>query len=197
MAAELIELLKWVLVWPVSETVLQTNEKPTRPPPRKYNLTTKPPATSSQRRPTTATASVSTVATAAKPKAKRPPAKATKTNKAKSWNKSKKLNKKDKKVEPKNTLSKKAQPKKPAGIKLVGDKVKPKTNQTFTENLNSKTQTNSLRDGIGLKGKNLQRNGAQKETEQKEKLSKTEHVTFLNKTKLSVKTKNNKINIVG
>lgn len=165
MAAELVELLKRVLVWVISETVLQTNEKPTRPPPRKYNLTTKPPATSSQCRPTTATASMPTVATAAKPKAEPPPAKAAKTNKRKSWKKSKELNKKDKKVQKKNTLGKKAQPKKPAGIKLVGVKAKSKTNQTFTDNLNSKT--NSPRDEISLKRKNLKRNSARRKQSKK------------------------------
>ncbi|XP_028251775.1 HHIP-like protein 2, partial [Parambassis ranga] len=39
-------------------TVLNRNEKPTRPPPRKFKLTTKPPVTSSQDRPSTTAAAV-------------------------------------------------------------------------------------------------------------------------------------------
>ncbi|XP_017267727.1 HHIP-like protein 2 isoform X1 [Kryptolebias marmoratus] len=191
---------KKFLFVPKEQTVLNTNEKPTRPPPRKYNLTTKPPVTSSQRRPTASAASVTTVASAAKPKAKPPSAKATKKNKAKPWKKRKKLNEKDKKAQTKkNTISKetKAQPKKPAGMKPVKLKGKPKTNQTFTENFNSKKSSNSLREKIHSRRKNHQRNGAQKETGLKMKVSEKEHLAFPNKTKSSVKTKTNQINVVG
>uniref|UniRef100_A0A3Q3ATJ2 HHIP-like 2 n=1 Tax=Kryptolebias marmoratus TaxID=37003 RepID=A0A3Q3ATJ2_KRYMA len=152
------------------------------------------------RRPTASAASVTTVASAAKPKAKPPSAKATKKNKAKPWKKRKKLNEKDKKAQTKkNTISKetKAQPKKPAGMKPVKLKGKPKTNQTFTENFNSKKSSNSLREKIHSRRKNHQRNGAQKETGLKMKVSEKEHLAFPNKTKSSVKTKTNQINVVG
>ncbi|KAG7511411.1 HHIP 2 [Solea senegalensis] len=45
---------------PQELTVLDTSEKPTRPPPRKFKLATKPPATSSRVKPTTATTATMT-----------------------------------------------------------------------------------------------------------------------------------------
>lgn len=187
MAAELLKLL---LVCAISETLLNTNEKPTRPPPRKYNLTTKPPATGSQRRPVATAASGTTEAPAPKPKAKPPSPKATKKVKEKPWKKVKILEKKEKKAQTKKSaVSKKiqAQPTKPAGMKPVRVKVKPKTNQTFTENSNSKKSPNSLREEIKLKRNNLQGNGAQKKTRLQMKASEMENPAFSNKTKLSVR----------
>lgn len=178
-----------MLVCAISETVLDTNEKPTRPPPRKYNLTTKPPVTGSRRRP---------VPAAPKPKAKPPSPKSTIKVKAKPWKRVKILNKKDKKAQTKSTVSKKTEtrPTKPAGMKPVSVKVKPKTNQTFTENSNSKKSPNSLKDKIKFKRKNLQGNGAQKKTGLQMKASEMDNPAFSNKTKLSVKI-TKKINVVG
>ncbi|XP_041828581.1 HHIP-like protein 2 [Melanotaenia boesemani] len=110
-------------------TVLNTNEKPTRPPPRKFKLTTKPPTTRSQVKPTVAATSVTTVAAAAKLKTKPQSKDAKKKNKPTPWKKNKVLNKKDdKKVHKeqtkKKTVNKKSvtQRKKTAMMKSVKGK---------------------------------------------------------------------------
>ncbi|XP_053192232.1 HHIP-like protein 2 [Scomber japonicus] len=75
---------------PKELTVLDTNEKPTRPPPRKFKLTTKPPVTSSQVKTTTA-ASTTMMSTALKLKWKSFDKKVRKKNKLKPLKKSKVL----------------------------------------------------------------------------------------------------------
>ncbi|KAM7403638.1 hypothetical protein PAMA_004195 [Pampus argenteus] len=73
-------------------TVLDTNEKPTRPPPRKFKLTTEPQVMSSQIKPTSAD-SVRTKSTAFKTKRKLADKKARKRNKLKPRKKNKAMNK--------------------------------------------------------------------------------------------------------
>lgn len=76
-------------------TVLDTSEKPTRPPPRKFKLTPKPPVTSSQVKPTATAANVTTTTTTTtstvKAKQKSIDRKARKKNKKKPWKQKKKL----------------------------------------------------------------------------------------------------------
>uniref|UniRef100_A0A8C2ZY13 HHIP like 2 n=1 Tax=Cyclopterus lumpus TaxID=8103 RepID=A0A8C2ZY13_CYCLU len=78
----------------ISVTLLDTNEKPTRPPPRKFKLPTKPTVTRSNVTPTTAAASEATTGAAVKPKWKSLDKKARKVNKLQLWKKKKVLKKK-------------------------------------------------------------------------------------------------------
>lgn len=140
-------------------TVLSTNEKPTRPPPRKFKLPSKPPVRSGQVKPA---AGNKTTGTAVKVKPKSSDKETGKQNTLKPWKKDKMLNKKKAgtKVE-KNTL------KQNAGKTSVSvqDKAKPKTNQTATDTLNT---SNSLKDNkIHTKRKIPQRKAAQKQSEPK------------------------------
>lgn len=170
------------------------NQKPTRPPPRKFKLTTKPPVTSSNVKPTTTTASVSTTTsttatssrvepsttaasvtttasnTVVKLKWKSFDKKDRKENKLKPWRKKKKLNKQAANTQKKKQKSKeqKENSKKTAEVRPVSAKVKlMKTNETATADIQSNTlQTpKSLRDPHKvLTKKTPQRKGAQKQT---------------------------------
>ncbi|XP_060919424.1 HHIP-like protein 2 [Labrus mixtus] len=119
-------------------TVLDTDEKPTRPPPRTFKLPTKPPVTRSQMKSTTTAASVTTATTTTtsttlKPKWKSVDKKARRENKLKPWKRKKVAAKPQTK---KNSLGK-AQPKKTAVVKPARDKPKPKNNQTSTADFKS------------------------------------------------------------
>lgn len=126
-------------------TVLDTSEKPTRPPPRKFKLTPKPPVTSSQLKPTATAANVTTTTSTVKAKQKSLDRKAKKKNKKKPWKKNKVLTEAHMK---KNTLRQKSKEKSKMTtvVKSVSDKVK--QNQTATADLTSKApQTpNDLKD---------------------------------------------------
>lgn len=191
-----VKLWKWVLtdICAISVTVLDMNQKPTRPPPRKFKLTTKPPVTSSNVKPTTTTASVSTTTsttatssrveplttaasvtttasnTVVKLKWKSFDKKDRKENKLKPWRKKKKLNKQAANTQKKKQKSKeqKENSKKTAAVQPVSAKVKPmKTNETATADIQSNTlQTpKSLRDPHKvLTKKTPQRKAAQKQT---------------------------------
>lgn len=176
-------------------TVLDTNEKPTRPPPRKFKLTTKPPATSSLVKPTRAAASVTT-SPPAKQKWKSLDKKAKKKNKLKPWRKKKVLNKQAANAQmKKNALRQKSrgQSKKAAVVKPVSDKVKPKTNHTATADLKSNTlQTpSSLTDSTVHTRKTPQRKSAQKQTRQNSIKLKAFHA-FTNTTKANLNVKTNR-----
>ncbi|CAJ1074588.1 HHIP-like protein 2 isoform X1 [Xyrichtys novacula] len=117
---------------PKELTVLDTNEKPTRPPPRKFKLPTKPPVTRNQIRSTaTPTSFATTTSTSVKPKWKS----LDKKNKLKPQKKKKVPNKPAAK---KNNL-KKDQFKKTSVVKAAKDKVKPRNNQTSTADFKSNT----------------------------------------------------------
>ncbi|XP_070776863.1 HHIP-like protein 2 [Enoplosus armatus] len=171
---------------PKELTVLDTNEKPTRPPPRKFKFTTKPPATSSQVRPTTSAASVTTTTTiaAVTPIRKSYDKRQRKKNKLKPWRKNKVLNKQTANAQIKNTLRQKSkeQSKKTTVTKPVGDKVKPKTNQTATADLRSNAlQTpNSLKDDTVHTRKQIRH--------EKNSIN----LALVNKTKTSLNVKRNK-----
>uniref|UniRef100_A0A4W6DKM2 HHIP like 2 n=1 Tax=Lates calcarifer TaxID=8187 RepID=A0A4W6DKM2_LATCA len=188
-------------------TVLDINEKPTRPPPRKLKLTTKPLVTSSQVKPTTTAASTMTTTTATLTtkstgalKWKSPDKKAKKKNKLKPWGKNKMLNKQE--VKKKNALQQKSreESKKIAVIKPDKDKVKPKTNQTATDNLKTNTlkTSNSLKDNaFNTKKKTAERKGTQKQIRLeknsiKMKESAAEYHAFMNKTKTNLNVKSNR-----
>nr|XP_015824837.2 HHIP-like protein 2 [Nothobranchius furzeri] len=174
---------------PRERTVLDTNEKPTRPPPRKYKPSPKPPVSGSQRRPTTTAASVTTMAATAKPKGKPPPTKPIGRNKPTSWKKTKiQKNDKDAQIN-KKTVSKKTKEasQKAAGVKAVRGKAKPRTNQRVSENLNTKQSSNSLINRI-----NSQRNKQQKEAAATPQTSEKTHPTVSNQTKTNLKIKNTK-----
>ncbi|KAM9341572.1 HHIP-like protein 2 [Symphorus nematophorus] len=138
---------------PKELTVLDTNEKPTRPPPRKLKPTAKPLTTSSQIKPTTTAVSempptTTTTSAAIKPKWKTLDKGARKKNKLKPWKKNKVLNKQAANSEMKNTLRQKS--KEQSRKTPVAKPVKPKTNQTATADLKSNAlQTpNSLREAV-------------------------------------------------
>ena len=112
-------------------TVLDTNEKPTRPPPRKFKLTAKPATTPSLVTPATTTTSTSsstptttsttsTITTVVKPKWKTLDKKAKKT-KLQPWKKNKKLNQQQKKTLKRSKTS-------------VRDKPKPKATDDLKSN---------------------------------------------------------------
>ncbi|XP_069016827.1 HHIP-like protein 2 [Embiotoca jacksoni] len=171
---------------PKELTVLDTNEKPTRPPPRKFKLTTKPPVTSSHIEPTT----TRTMTPGATVKLKSPAKEAKKKNKLKPWKKDKMLNKQQAK---KNTLRQKTkkQSKKPAATKpvVVRNKIKLKKNLNATESLDALKSSNGLRDNkIHTKRKIPLRNAAQKQTGLKIKEPATQ---FMNDTKTHLNVKNN------
>ncbi|GAA6224899.1 HHIP-like protein 2 [Lates japonicus] len=188
-------------------TVLDINEKPTRPPRRKLKLTTKPLLTSSRVKPTTTAASMMTTTTATLTtkstgalKWKTPDKKAKKKNKLKPWGKNKMLNKQE--VKKKNALQQKSreESKKITVIKPDKDKVKPKTNQTATGNLKTNTlkTSNSLKDNaFNTKKKTPERKGAQKQVRLeknsiKMKESAAEYHVFMNKTKTNLNVKSNR-----
>ncbi|XP_074548321.1 HHIP-like protein 2 [Halichoeres trimaculatus] len=194
-------------------TVLDMNEKPTRPPLRKFKLPTKPPATSSQIKSTTTqtttamttttvatttAATPTTTSTTVKPKWKSLDKNAKKTNKLKPWKKKKKkvLNKPAANPQMKISM-KKDQSKKTPVVKSVRNK--PKNNQTSTPDFKS----NTLKSPKKLKEEKVQprkappKQGAQKPIKQEKKSIKTdesrrEYNTFLNKTKTSFKVKTNR-----
>ncbi|XP_040916874.1 HHIP-like protein 2 [Toxotes jaculatrix] len=181
-------------------TVLDTNEKPTRPPPRKIKLATKPPATRSQVKPTTTAATVTTTG-AAVLKWKSTDKKAKKKNQLKPWKKNKQEANTQMK---KNALRQKSREHsvKPTVIKPVSNKgqVKPKTNQTATDysKSNATKASNGLNDNtIRTKKKVPQRKGAQKQIRLeknsiKMKESAAEHQAFMNKTKTNLNVKSNR-----
>lgn len=186
-------------------TVLETNEKPTRPPPRKFKLTTKPPVTSSRVKPTTSAAHVAaatTTSAAVKPKWKTSDGKARKKNKLKPWKKNKGLNKPAANGQmKKNSLRRKSkeQSKKTTEIKPVSDKVKPKKNQTATAGLktNALQTPNSLKDNTIHTRKIPPRKDAQKpvgheKNSIKLKQSAKEQHAFVNKTKTNLNVKTNR-----
>lgn len=171
-------------------TVLDTNEKPTRPPPRKFKLTTKPPVTSSQVKPKTTASSVATTSAAVRLKWKSTDKKARKKNKLKPRRKNKVLNKQAANAQmKKNTLRRKS--KKTTVVKPVSDKVK--SNQTATADLKSNAlQTpNSLKDNTIHTRKVPPRKGAQTQTGHEKNSIKLQESAFMNKTNTNwnVKTK--------
>lgn len=190
-------------------TVLGTNEKPTRPPPRKFKFTTKPRVASSQIKPTTTAASVTTKSTAVKQKWELPANKTKKEKNLKPWGKNKVLNKQETNTQmKKNTLKQKSktQLKKTKVIKPVNgkDKLKPKTNQTAAADAKALKTSNSLKDNTAHTKKkippkkgaqkqiNLQKNGIKVKELAKENLG------FMNKTKTNLKantTMTNKLQV--
>lgn len=186
------------------------NEKPTRPPPRKFKLPTKPPVTSSQMEltstqttaATTTTTTTTTTTATVKPKWKSLDKNIKKTNKLKPWKKKKVLNKPASKPQMKNSL-KKDQSKKTPVVKSVKDK--PKKNQTSTSDFKWNTlKSPKIQKGNKIQSKATQpqrkvppRPGAQKPNKQEKnsiKLeeSRKEYNTFLNKTKINFKVKTNR-----
>ncbi|XP_045918169.1 HHIP-like protein 2 [Micropterus dolomieu] len=176
-------------------TVLDTNEKPTRPPPRKFKLTTKPPVTSSQVKPTTSAASgTKTMSAAVKPKWKSDK-KARKENKLKPWRKNKVLTKQAANDQmKKNTLTQKSKEqskKTTVKIKPVGDKVKPKTNQTALQ------PPKILKDNKIHTKKIPPKKGTQHQIRHEKnsiklKQSAKEYHAFMNKTKTNLNAKINR-----
>ncbi|XP_070834694.1 HHIP-like protein 2 [Chaetodon trifascialis] len=168
-------------------TVLVLNEKPTRPPARKFKLATKPPATSSLVKPTTAAASVTT-SPAVKQKWKSLDKKGKKQNKLKPWRKNKALTKQAANAQTKkNALRKKS---KEQSKKTTV--VKPKTNPTAAKS-NTPQTPGSLKDNHTRKVP--QRKGAQKKTRQnsiKLREAAKELHAFMNKTKASLNVKANR-----
>ncbi|XP_031166166.1 HHIP-like protein 2 [Sander lucioperca] len=170
---------------PRERTVLDTNEKPTRPPPRKFKLTTKPTTTA-------ASATTTTTSAAVKPKWKSLDKKARKTNTLQPWKKNKVPNKQPAKAQTKkNTLRQKskAQSKKTTAKKPFKGKVKPKTNQTSTADFKSNTlkKPNSLKDNTIHTRKIPPRKAAQKPIGHKKnsiklKESAKQYHAFMNKT---------------
>ncbi|CAI5695719.1 unnamed protein product [Oreochromis niloticus] len=175
---------------PKELTVLGTNEKPTRPPPRKFKLPTKPPVRSSQIKPTTTAAGNSTTGAAVKVKPKSSDKDTKKKNMVKPWKKDKMLNKKKASTQAKkNTLKQKSKK------TTVKDKVKPKTNQTATETLNTSNAHNGLKDNkIHTKRKIPQRKAAQKQSGPKMKIKEStkENPAFVNKTKANFNVRSNR-----
>uniref|UniRef100_UPI0037E80157 HHIP-like protein 2 n=1 Tax=Semicossyphus pulcher TaxID=241346 RepID=UPI0037E80157 len=181
-------------------TVLDTNEKPTRPPPRKFKLPTKPPVTSNQIKATTTAASVTTTTcTTVKPKWKTLDKKARQKNKVKPWKKKKVLNKQAANPQVKKNTLKKEHLKKTPVVKPVRDKVKPRTNQTATADFKS----NALQTPNTMKGKKVNtpkpppRKGAQKPNKQeknsiKVKESPRGYTAFMNNTKTNFNVKTNR-----
>lgn len=174
-------------------TVLETNEKPTRPPPRKFKLTTKPPVTRSQIKPTTAD-SGRTTSTALKLNWKSLDKKARKKNKLKQQKENKVLNKQEANVQMKNnTLRQKSkeQSKKTAAINPVRDKVKLNSNHTGTDHFrgNVLEAPNNLKDRtVHTKKKTSPRKGAQKQLKREKNSVKwkepaNDNRAFMNKTK--------------
>lgn len=165
--------------------MLDTNEKPTRPPPRKFKLTTKPTTTA-------ASATTTTTSAAVKPKWKSLDKKARKTNTLQPWKKNKVPNKQPAKAQTKkNTLRQKskAQSKKTTAKKPFKGKVKPKTNQTSTADFKSNTlkKPNSLKDNTIHTRKIPPRKAAQKPIGHKKnsiklKESAKQYHAFMNKT---------------
>lgn len=195
-------------------TVLDTNEKPTRPPPRKFKLTTKPAVTGSHVKPTTTAASLTTITTttktttktttsaAVKPKWKSLDKKARKTNKLTPWKKKKVLNKQPANAQKKNnTLRQKSkeQSKKTTVVKPVRDKVKPKIKPTVDADLKSNAlkNSNSPKDNTIQRSKVPPRKAAQKPIEHEKnsiklKESAKQYHTFMNKTKTNLNVKTNR-----
>ncbi|KAF6724369.1 HHIP-like protein 2 [Oryzias melastigma] len=125
---------------PKEVTLLKTDEKPTRPPPRHFKLTTKPPATRGQLIPAPTTGGATTGA--AQPRSKAPKVEEKKKKKAsKPWNRDKLRNKKLKNP-PRKTDPMKKSFKEPLRMDTGGVRA---TNQAVTRSSNStkgpKTQT--------------------------------------------------------
>ncbi|XP_078031487.1 HHIP-like protein 2 [Epinephelus lanceolatus] len=183
-------------------TVLDTNEKPTRPPPRKFKLTTKPTLTRSHDKPTTTAASetTTTMATstraAVKPKWKSPDKKAKKTNKLKPWKKKKVLKKQPTNAQTKkNSLKQKPkeQSKKTTVTKPVRDKVKPKIKQTESADLKSNAlKSNSLKDNTVDKRKAALKPIGHQKNSTNFKESAKQNLNFMNKTKTNMNVKTNR-----
>uniref|UniRef100_A0A8P4K1M9 HHIP-like 2 n=1 Tax=Dicentrarchus labrax TaxID=13489 RepID=A0A8P4K1M9_DICLA len=173
-------------------TVLDTNEKPTRPPPRKFKLATKPPVTS---RPTTTTAaSVTTAATSAAVKRITVDKKAREKNTLKPWKKNKVLNKQAANAQMRKTLRQKS--KEQSKKATVRDKIKPiKTNQTASAELKSNAlqTTNSLKDNTVHTRKIPQRKSARKQRNRIK--SKEEYNAFVNETQTNLNVKTNKLKV--
>uniref|UniRef100_A0A087XP62 HHIP like 2 n=2 Tax=Poecilia formosa TaxID=48698 RepID=A0A087XP62_POEFO len=169
---------------PSEQTVLKTNEKPTRPLLRKYKPATKPPAMSGQHGSTTTAASTTTKAAAAKPDRKTP-TKPVGKNKNKSWQKEKKL--KEKEI---NKNRKTKPPTKKTAAKTAGKaKAKPKATQTATDGLNGKKSQRENK--ITSK-----RSNPRMTTGPNVKTSQRERLVFNNATKTNVKSKVQKVHWV-
>ncbi|KAF3700828.1 HHIP-like protein 2 Precursor [Channa argus] len=177
-------------------TLLDPNEKPTRPPPRKVKLTTKP-----QVKPaTTAASTTTTMSAAVKPKVKPPVRKEMKENNLKSWKINKTLNRQEANTPmKKNTLGQKSKgpSKKTNAIKLVSGKgkVKLKTNQTATAGLRSSTlkTSSSIKDStVHINKKSPPKTRPRKQSRLEKNNIKVKEPTkellpFMNKTKTNVK----------
>ncbi|XP_027855663.1 HHIP-like protein 2 [Xiphophorus couchianus] len=168
---------------PSEQTVLKANEKPTRPPLRKYKPATKLPAVSGRYRSTTTAASTTTKAAAAKPDRKMPP-KPVGRNKNKSWQKEKKLKEKDMN---KNAMGRKPKPptKKTAAKTPGKAKAKPKTTQTATDGLKGR----KLSESLGENKITSKRSLPQMTTGLNATTSDRERLVFNNATKTNVKSK--------
>lgn len=193
-------------------TVLDTNEKPTRPPPRKFKFSTKPRVASSQIKPTTTTsaASVTTTrmmvrtSTTVKPKWESPVNKTRKKNKLKPWGKNKVQKKQETNAQAKKiALKSKTQLKKASGIKPVNSKtkLKAKTNQTASADLKTDVLkiSNSLKDNtVHTKKKVSPQKSARKQMSLQKSSLKVKNPrpegAFLNITKTNLKTKGTTLN---
>ncbi|XP_008296509.1 HHIP-like protein 2 [Stegastes partitus] len=178
-------------------TVLDTKAKPTRPPPRKFKLTTKPPVTSNQVKPPATTTTGAKMTTASNVvKLKLADKEASGKNKLKPQKKNKMLNKQEatKQMKSKAPRPKPDKPpKKTAGKKpvVVKGKMKPKTNQT--ENLGDVRTSNSLKDNkIHTKRKSPPRKAALKQTGLKVKIKAKEQPGLVNKTMINLNVKSNR-----
>ncbi|XP_068436656.1 HHIP-like protein 2 [Clinocottus analis] len=184
-------------------TLLDTNEKPTRPPPRKFKLTPKPTVTRSNVTPTTtAAAAEATTSAAVKPRWKSLDKKARQRNKLKLWKKKKALNKQPAKAQTKKSIMRqktKGQSKKTAAMTTVRDRVNPTTNRTAKAVLKS----NALKKYNSLKHSTIHmrtvppRNAAQTPVGQKKnsiklKESAKQHQSFMNKTKTNLNMRTNR-----
>ncbi|KAM4625254.1 HHIP-like protein 2 [Polymixia lowei] len=143
-------------------TLLDTNEKPTRPPPKKLKFTTKPPTTTSQAEPTSTTGSVNnTLMPKWKPKTPKDKSVIKKNKLKKTLIKHKVLNKQASNAQTKKTTSKqkstKQSKKKKTTVKILNNKkgktpqkkkpLRNSTNQTAIVNLKTALKTrNNLQD---------------------------------------------------
>ncbi|XP_071765683.2 HHIP-like protein 2 [Centroberyx gerrardi] len=188
-------------------TVLDTDDKPTRPPPRKFKFTTKPPLTSqTTHTSTTASATTSTSATVM-PKWKSNDRKVFNKNKLSTLKKNKKVLSKQA-TKKKTTLEQKSnvQSKKTAVKKPNKDKAKAPQKKNTLKNGNNQTAIaklkktlkppNSLKDNKVHRKKKIplkkQRNGHKKNSI-KTKVSARESNAFANRTDTNLNVKGKKI----
>ncbi|XP_042244489.1 HHIP-like protein 2 [Thunnus maccoyii] len=189
---------------PKELTVLDTKEKPTRPPPRKFKLTTKPPVTSSEIKPTTAVGATM-MSTALTLKWKSADKKVRKKKKLRPQKKKKVLKKQVADgLMKNNTLGQKSKEgeerkgrkrKKITAIKPVRDKVTLNCNHTDTADLQCNTleAPNNLKDNTVTTKKKIHRRKVSlkrikhEKNSVKSKKPANENHTFMNKTETNLK----------